>query len=51
MRPLLKALTAGAAQELEPAELAPLLRRQRRLIAVNFLLLLSAAWVMVFKPS
>ncbi len=51
LRPILNRLAAAAAAGASPAELRPLLRRQRLLLVINLLVLLSALWVMVVKPA
>lgn len=51
MRPALKRIEASAAAGAGPNELRALLRRHRWLLALNTLILLSALWAMVFKPS
>ncbi len=51
MRPILNRLVAAADAGAGPDELRQLLARQRRLLALNLLVLLSAMWAMVFKPT
>jgi uncharacterized membrane protein len=51
LRPILKRLAAAAVAGAGPAELRPLLRRQRLLLLINLVVLLSALWVMVVKPA
>lgn len=51
MRPILTRLVTAAEAGSSPEELRGLLHSQRRLLAVNLLLLLSAVWAMVFKPN
>ena len=51
LRPALARLVAAAEADASPEHLRSLLRHQRRLLAVNLLLLLTAFWAMVFKPT
>lgn len=51
MRPTLARLEAGAESGAPPDELRRLLRRHRGLLALNVLILLSALWAMVLKPT
>ena len=51
LRPALTRLVAAADAGSSPDEIRRLLRHQRRLLAVNLLVLLSAVWAMVFKPT
>ena len=50
LRPTLKRLTVAVAEEANPDEIRPLLRRQRLLFMINLLVLMLATWAMVFKP-
>ena len=50
LRPVLQRLTTAAAAGAGEAELSALLRRQRMLMAINLVLLLTALWAMVAKP-
>ncbi len=49
-RPVLKQLSAAVANNAGPAELRPLLARQRGVLLLNLVVLLSIVWAMVFKP-
>ncbi len=51
MRPMLAPLEAGAESGASPDALRGLLRRHRGLLALNVLILLSALWAMVLKPT
>jgi uncharacterized membrane protein len=51
LRPTLNRLVAAAEAGASPDELRGLLQHQRRLLALNLLVLLSAMWAMVFKPA
>lgn len=51
LRPALARLVAASKAESSAEQLRGLLRHQRRLLAVNLLLLLTAFWAMVFKPT
>jgi uncharacterized membrane protein len=50
MRPVLLRLRAARDAHAGPEELLRLLKRQRLLLLVNLMLLLSAIWAMTFKP-
>jgi len=51
LRPVLKRLTAATQGGSSSEEVRVLLRRQRFLLTLNLLVLLSAFWAMIFKPE